>query len=678
MARDVEFRLAVTRDPQSKNRAKQFERDLTGIQSDHQEKRKRTRKKTEREIGQERRRHVSQERDATKQVLRVHKDSLNKQHREYKLFTDKRKQLTHQELVDFKRAEKARRDELKKTTLLGRAKQGSRGSVGGGSGGGLGAVGAGALGGRLAGAAGAVGVTLGAAGAFAGARAAVGIQSDLEQQRLRLEAMTGSAREAARAFDMLRSISGRLGLPQSEVEGITALLKNYGFSLDEAAERTVQLGAITGGASQEMFRIAEAMGEASRFGKITEETLKKMESSGFNPLLAISQKTGESLQSLTKRAFEGELAFSAITDAMDDMVKKGGSANEMLGKLEQSTESKLTRAKNQWIDFGEAVGDAAIALGLVEAAGATGGMLASSAKGYTAAATGTSVERAMAVEMEKARRVRSGDNMIGTGASDIALRALDLNEQIAKLQERRQQKQDQHEQEMQRREERRKNLARERLETGSQEIIQARQLNKERLEGARKELETRKQALAAAKSATQEARQGLMSAQERFGAMSTEEQREVLGTLQRARGDVRSLGVDDIQQLQSLGTKEAQALSSRALRFRASAAFGDSAMTPEQEARRRQLRSSVFAGERQAIRRAEHRETRVEANVEQQIKFVAQFEQTSDQVSRRIWNLMQEAIRQENDEVLQKLKAIQDENAVIKRRLQAQTPGRGF
>lgn len=266
------------------------------------------------------------------------------------------------------------------------------------------------------------------------------------------------------------------------------------------------------------------------------------------------------------------------------------------------------------------------------------------------------------------------------------------------------------------------------LSIASQEMIKSQEINKLRIESSKKELDARREILEVARKATSEAQKNLMSAQERFGSLTEQEQRGAISVLMKARrSGTSNLSLDEISKLRSIGSDESERFASAALRNRASAAFnvdtgGLSSILGRRESiddeinrlgrvrgtpgvrkkaqdrirdlqyERMQLsgsesvarsriqegmgvRDSLFAEERRAVVESRQREMRIQAGVKQQIEFVAHFENTSQQIAERVGALMQEATRQQSEEVIKLLKPLMKQSQAQRYRIEAQNPG---
>ncbi|MEG1516538.1 MAG: tape measure protein, partial [Clostridia bacterium] len=192
-----------------------------------------------------------------------------------------------------------------------------------------------------------------AAGAVWGAVGVVGVKynAQIEQLQTSFEVMTGSAEKAADVIARVRKIAAETPFEMSGLAATTQLLMNYGMTADDAIGRMTMLGDIAQGNGEKMTRIATAYGQMSSAGKVHLEDVKQMIEAGFNPLQIISEKTGESMESLYKRISKGTLAVSEITGAMVTATSEGGRYYQSMEKQAKTLPGLFSTLKDTIQEF---------------------------------------------------------------------------------------------------------------------------------------------------------------------------------------------------------------------------------------------------------------------------------------------------------------------------------------
>lgn len=191
-----------------------------------------------------------------------------------------------------------------------------------------------------------------AGGVLSAAWTAVGLTSvkynaEVEQLQTSFKVMTGSADKAANVMERLRKLGATTPFATKDLASATQLLMQYGFNADDAINRMSMLGDIAQGSTDKMMRIAAAYGQMNATGKVSLEDVKQMIEAGFNPLLEISEKTGESMESLYERISKGTMSFSEITDAMRSATSEGGKFFKSMEQQSQTVSGLLSSLKDE-------------------------------------------------------------------------------------------------------------------------------------------------------------------------------------------------------------------------------------------------------------------------------------------------------------------------------------------
>ena len=200
------------------------------------------------------------------------------------------------------------------------------------------------------------GITI-AGTAISAAWSAVGLTSvkyiaSIEQLETNFATMTGSAAKAADIMARLRKLGAETPFETEDLAATTQLLMQYGMNADAAIDRMTMLGDISQGNAEKMSRIATAYAQMSSAGKVQLEDVKQMIESGFNPLLEISERTGESMGSLYDRISKGTLAVDEITQAMQSATSEGGKFYKSMERQSQTINGMLSTIKDEAQELG--------------------------------------------------------------------------------------------------------------------------------------------------------------------------------------------------------------------------------------------------------------------------------------------------------------------------------------
>lgn len=166
----------------------------------------------------------------------------------------------------------------------------------------------------------------------AGAAAAVNQGMKSSSQKLDLQLMLGDDAGSS-LFENLKRMKGLLG------EGIFDFakdLKASGVAVDQLVPRITQLGEVARGDQQKLAALTSQFGELQKEGKLTDGILANLKANGFDPLVSISQMTGEKIGSVVRRFEEGKVSAKEIGKALEAATGPGG---QFYGNLEKIANS---------------------------------------------------------------------------------------------------------------------------------------------------------------------------------------------------------------------------------------------------------------------------------------------------------------------------------------------------
>lgn len=181
--------------------------------------------------------------------------------------------------------------------------------------------------------------------------------SELEQFQIQFETLTGSAKKAQEVVAKLNEIAAKTPFETADLAEVTNMLMQYGLTADDAIGQMKILGDISMGNSDKMKRIATAYGQMSSAGKVQLEDIKQMIEAGFSPLQEISQRTGESMESLYGRISRGTLSVDEIRESMVKATSEGGKYYQAMDKQSQSLAGQLSTLKDNITMMAVSFGD---------------------------------------------------------------------------------------------------------------------------------------------------------------------------------------------------------------------------------------------------------------------------------------------------------------------------------
>lgn len=187
--------------------------------------------------------------------------------------------------------------------------------------------------------------------------------ANFEQIAVSFEVFTGSAEIAKNMLGQLKDMALRSPMQFQDVAKGAQTLLGYGLTAQQVIPITQRLGDISGGNSDKFSRLALAFGQVNAAGRLMGQEARQMINAGFNPLQAISDKTGESMASLSKRMHDGQISVQEVADAMKYATSEGGRFYGMLDKQSQTLQGQFNKLAESitfaFAEIGQSIADAA-------------------------------------------------------------------------------------------------------------------------------------------------------------------------------------------------------------------------------------------------------------------------------------------------------------------------------
>ncbi len=150
------------------------------------------------------------------------------------------------------------------------------------------------------------------------------LSANAEQAAVSFEVLTGSVQKTRRIMSDLQAYADKSPYSLAGATEATRLLLNFGVTAENTMPTLKQLGDIAGGDEQKLHSLALAFGQSSSAGRLMGQDLNQMINAGFNPLVEISKRTGESMSALKSRMEAGGISTMEVTQAFSDATAEGG------------------------------------------------------------------------------------------------------------------------------------------------------------------------------------------------------------------------------------------------------------------------------------------------------------------------------------------------------------------
>lgn len=169
---------------------------------------------------------------------------------------------------------------------------------------------------------------------------------DAGKEKMKLQVLTGSDEIGATLYDSLTKYATDTVFG-NELYGMATQMLANGIRDSDVMPVMKQLGDISMGDSEKLGQLSLAFAQINGKGHLAGQELLQLINGGFNPLQVISEKTGETMESLQKRMSKGEISINDVRMAMDIATGPGGKFNDMLQKVANTPYGQLKNLEGQ-------------------------------------------------------------------------------------------------------------------------------------------------------------------------------------------------------------------------------------------------------------------------------------------------------------------------------------------
>ena len=178
-----------------------------------------------------------------------------------------------------------------------------------------------------------------------------------EQLGVSFRVMTGSAQLGQELTNSIIELGAKTPMTVQQLSKAAQLLLSFGESAENIIPDLQLLGDITGGEVNRFNQLALAFAQVGANAKLMGQDQLQMVNAGFNPLQAIAEKTGRSMNELRAEMAEGRISFQMVRQAMEDATKAGGRFYGLSEEQSKTLNGRLTTLEDTWERVAKAIGD---------------------------------------------------------------------------------------------------------------------------------------------------------------------------------------------------------------------------------------------------------------------------------------------------------------------------------
>ncbi len=148
--------------------------------------------------------------------------------------------------------------------------------------------------------------------------------SDIQQTQVAFKTMLGSAEKAQEFVAKMKEFARTTPLETSDIAQASQTLLAFGIESKNVLPNLRMIGDVALGNQEKFKMLSLAFAQVQSTGKLMGQDLLQMVNQGFNPLQIISEKTGESMESLKDKMSKGAISAAMVTEAFKTATSAGG------------------------------------------------------------------------------------------------------------------------------------------------------------------------------------------------------------------------------------------------------------------------------------------------------------------------------------------------------------------
>lgn len=176
--------------------------------------------------------------------------------------------------------------------------------------------------------------------------AGAGLEFEKQQTNL-LTLLNGNAEAAERLSESITRYGSATPYDRTSLLEAQKTMMSFGLDADFAFQKLKNIGDIALGDKEKMKSLALAFSQATASGKLMGQDLMQMINAGFNPLEAISRKTGESIAQLKERMSAGGISAEELAEAFQTATQEGERFYKGAERAGSTTAGRLEKKKEK-------------------------------------------------------------------------------------------------------------------------------------------------------------------------------------------------------------------------------------------------------------------------------------------------------------------------------------------
>lgn len=157
--------------------------------------------------------------------------------------------------------------------------------------------------------------------------------------------LAGSEEKGSKALAEMNKYAKDTIWDRKTIQDAGTAMLNYQIPIEKVTDDLKRLGDVSGGDKNKLSTLATVFGQINSLGKLQTQDWKQLINVGYNPLLEISQMTGQSMETLMKRMEKGTISMNMVRAALYKATDEGGRYYNMVNKIAETSYGAFERMK---------------------------------------------------------------------------------------------------------------------------------------------------------------------------------------------------------------------------------------------------------------------------------------------------------------------------------------------
>lgn len=175
---------------------------------------------------------------------------------------------------------------------------------------------------------------------------AVDLAAEAEKNEIAFGTMLKSVDLGKQMVKDLQTMGAATPMSTQDLQKAAKTLLQFGTAGEDIIPTLKMIGDATGGDAQMFSQMSLAFGQMSASGRLMGNDLFQMINAGFNPLMEISQRTGESMISLKKKMEKGQISLDMVKESFRKATSAGGQFDGLMEKQSKSISGLFSTMKD--------------------------------------------------------------------------------------------------------------------------------------------------------------------------------------------------------------------------------------------------------------------------------------------------------------------------------------------